>query len=150
MGVVDRWSGVTWYAERMQFFKLCALGLPIVVILDFLWISFTGDVLYRAQIGSILAPQVFWPAAIAFYLMFVSALVLFCVQPALLMRSFSAALLLGACLGFVAYATYDLTNLATIRDWPLMLSIIDMAWGSVLSAIVAGGTYLLATKFLDL
>lgn len=134
----------------MQFFKLSALGLPIIVILDFFWISLTGDALYRAQIGSLLASQVFWPAAIAFYLMFVSALVLFCVQPALLMRSFSASLLLGACLGFVAYATYDLTNLATIRDWPLMLSLIDIAWGSALSAIAAGGMYLLATKFLEL
>lgn len=89
-----------------------------------------------------------WVAAILFYLLFISALVLFVIAPAVREGSWIRALLLGAFFGLVTYATYDLTNLATITDWPLTITIIDLIWGTVLGASVSVITHAIATKFL--
>ncbi len=80
-------------------------------------------------------------AALAFYLLFVVGMVVFVLTPALKNNSLSQAILTGALLGLISYSTYDLTNLATIRDWPIIITIIDMVWGTVLSGAVAGIAY---------
>lgn len=85
-------------------------------------------------------------AAGLFYLLFVAGLVIFSILPAIDKNSWAHALFLGALLGLISYATYDLTNLATIKDWPLIVTIVDMIWGTVLGALVSLISYHIATK----
>jgi uncharacterized membrane protein len=87
-----------------------------------------------------------WPPAIAFYLLFVVGLVFFVIAPALTKGSWVHALLAGALFGLIAYATYDLTNLATLTDWPLLLTLVDLAWGAVLAASVSVVTFLIGSR----
>ena len=86
-------------------------------------------------------------AAFIFYLIFIAGLVFFVISPALDKKMWTHALLVGAFFGLVTYATYDLTNLATIKDWPLVVTIADLIWGMVLSAAVSVITYFLAKYF---
>jgi uncharacterized membrane protein len=81
-----------------------------------------------------------------FYLLFIVGLVLFVITPAVEKGSWVHALVFGALFGLVTYATYDLTNLATLRDWPLLVSIVDLAWGAALAASVSTATYFIAGK----
>ncbi|MEK7201591.1 MAG: DUF2177 family protein [Patescibacteria group bacterium] len=134
----------------MRYLKLFLTALPLLIILDVLWIGIFADAFYQAAIGLLLTDQVFWPAAFLFYVLYVGALIVFVLDPALKARSFKKALTLGALLGFTAYMTYDLTNLATIEGWPLFLSVVDIAWGTVASLIVSAVTYTIAQKYLKL
>ena len=86
-----------------------------------------------------------WIAAIIFYVIFIGGLVLFVILPAVQSASLSHALLFGAFFGFITYATYDLTNLATLKDWPLTVTLVDLAWGTSLGALVSSITYVLAS-----
>jgi uncharacterized membrane protein len=88
-----------------------------------------------------------WPAAIIFYLIFIVGILVFAVLPALEAKTAVKALTLGALFGFMAYATYDLTNLATLKNWPLTLTLIDMAWGAILSGSVATVSYFIGKSF---
>ena len=106
--------------------------------LDFVWISLTSDAIYRPAIGELLRSEFDAPAAAAFYLIYVGGLVVLAIRPA---ARLSQAIGLGAVYGFCAYATYDLTNQATLRHWPLALSVVDMAWGTALSAVAASCGY---------
>jgi uncharacterized membrane protein len=85
-------------------------------------------------------------AAGIFYVIYIITLVILIISPALQKSSFSAAILTGALFGFCAYATYDLTNLATIKDWPLIITIVDLIWGTFLTAAVSGITYLILSR----
>lgn len=87
-----------------------------------------------------------WLAAILFYLLFIGGLVVFVITPAIREESWTRALLFGAFFGLVCYATYDLTNLSVAKDWPLLITIVDLAWGAVLAASVSMITYLIAHK----
>ena len=116
-------------------------------IADAIWLSQAAPRLYRPMIGEILRPDVSWPAAIAFYLIYVSGIVYFAVSPALEKQSLSAALINGAVLGLVAYATYDLTNQATLKIWDTRLTLIDMSWGAFATALAAGAGYWLTQRF---
>jgi uncharacterized membrane protein len=90
--------------------------------------------------------EVNWLAAIIFYLLFIVGLVLFVITPATEKGSWTHALLFGALFGLITYATYDLTNLATLKDWPVMVTIVDLAWGAVLAASVSVVTYFIVSK----
>lgn len=103
-------------------------------ILDAIWLGLVANKFYKDQIGFLLADKPNWPAALLFYAIFIVGLTVFVILPA---ESASKALLLGAFFGFVTYATYDLTNLATVAKWPVMLTAIDMAWGTVAAGITA-------------
>lgn len=105
--------------------------------IDMLWLGVVAKDLYRAQLGSLLAPAVYWPAALTFYAVFACGLMVFAILPAIEKHSWIHAVLFGALFGGIAYATYDLTNLATIKGWPVMLSVIDIFWGAFLSGSVA-------------
>lgn len=109
--------------------------------LDFIWLSTATPRLYQPLLGTLLAPQPSLMIAAAFYIFYVVGLVVFAVLPAANAGSWLMALGLGALLGLVAYGTYDITNLATLRDWPLAVSLIDLAWGTFVSASAAFAGY---------
>ncbi len=115
-------------------------------IADAIFLSQVAQRVYRPLIGEILRPDVGIAAAAAFYLIYVSGLVFFAVSPALEKQSFMTAIVSGAALGFVAYATYDLTNQATMRVWDVRVTLIDMAWGAFASALAAGAAYFITTR----
>lgn len=119
------------------------IALFLFGIADALWLTTMGASLYRATLGDILHPTVrLWPA-IAFYLLFPVGIVVFAVAPGLRSGSPGEAALYGAILGLITYATYDLTNFATLRNWTLKITVIDLAYGAVVVAIVAGLTTLI-------
>lgn len=107
--------------------------------LDFVWLSFASNTIYRPAIGELLRSGFNAPPAVAFYLIYVGGVVVLAVRPA---ASLAQAMSRGAVYGFCAYATYDLTNQATLRHWPLTLSLVDMAWGTALSAVAAACGYI--------
>jgi len=133
----------------MQTLILAAIAFPIMLVLDLLWIGVVGAGFYKMQLGSMLRPDIIWPAALAFYVIYALAIAFFVIGPAIDVHSVSRALLWGAFFGLAAYAAYDLSNLATITGWPLPLTLVDLAWGTLFTAVSSGATYLIATKFLN-
>lgn len=111
--------------------------LVAFVAIDFVWLSTMANALYKPTMGDMLAPAFRPASAILFYLIYVAGLTFFAVRPALAGGSLGTALLYGAAFGFVAYATYDLTNQATLKNWSTTLTIADLIWGSLLSAVTA-------------
>ncbi len=120
--------------------KLLATG-AIMGILDFFWLGFIAKKLYYSEIGTLLLEKPNMPAALAFYAIYIVGVVMFVLTPALERGSWQHALGYGALFGFVAYATYDLTNLATLKGFSLKIVAIDLVWGAVLTATVATGAY---------
>lgn len=126
----------------MYYLKLYVFAFVAFLAIDMVWLTVVARGFYRKQLGVLLSDQPNWWAAIAFYLLFVAGLLVFAVVPALQAGSLRTALLLGGFFGLVAYATYDLTNLATVRNWPWLLTLVDMTWGLVLAASVSCLGYL--------
>jgi uncharacterized membrane protein len=131
----------------IQIIYLYLLTVPVFFIIDMVWLGLVAKNFYQDQIGFLLGP-VNWTAAIIFYLLFIVGILVFAVLPALDSGSLTKAVFLGAFFGFVAYATYDLTNLATVKNWPLAVVVVDMIWGAVLSSSVATASYLMGSRFL--
>jgi uncharacterized membrane protein len=129
-----------------MFIKLYAISLPVFFAIDMVWLGLVAKNFYRSQIGSLMKSDMNWIAAIIFYLIFIAGLVVFVIAPAMEKDSWTHALLFGAIFGLVCYATYDLTNLAITKDWPLLVTIVDLAWGTILAASVSTITYFIATK----
>ena len=129
-----------------MFIKLYAVSITAFLALDFLWLGFIAKGLYARQIGQLLKPDVNWVAAILFYLIFVAGLVVFVIQPSL-RESWTNAALMGAFFGLVAYATFDLTSLALLRDWPVLVTVIDLAWGATLGAAVSVITHVVVSRW---
>lgn len=129
-----------------MFIKLYAIALPVFFAIDMLWLGFIAKNFYQKQIGFLMTPNVNWAAAIIFYLLFIVGLVMFVIEPALKLQSWNHAVLYGALFGLISYATYDLTNLATVANWPLIVTIVDLIWGTVLAASVSTISYLIASK----
>lgn len=127
----------------MTYLKLFSALLPLMVLVDLLWIGVVMSGFYRGQIGHLMSGSVQWPSAAAFYLLFVVGLIYFAVMPGVMSGSLGKTFLIGAFLGLIAYGTYDLTNHATLKDWPLMMTVIDMAWGAFLSGSLASVGFLL-------
>lgn len=113
-------------------------GVAVLLALDMLWLGVIAKAMYQQSIGHLMAAQPRLAAAAAFYLLYALGLVVFAMAPQGEDVSWTRAMLMGALFGFFAYATYDLSNLATLRDWPLSLSLVDIAWGTALSALSAG------------
>lgn len=128
------------------FIKLYAIAFPVFLAIDMMWLGFLAKGFYSKQIGFLLKADVNWIAAILFYLLFIIGLVTFVITPALEKNSWMQALFWGALFGLVCYATYDLTNLAVAKDWPLLVTIIDLIWGATIAASVSTITYFIATK----
>ena len=129
-----------------MFFKLYAIALPVFFAIDMVWLGLVAKDFYRGQIGSLMKTDFNWTAAILFYLLFIGGLIFFVIAPAVEKKSWMDALLIGALFGFMTYATYDLTNLATLKNWSLTVTIVDLAWGTMLAASVSTVTYFIAQK----
>ena len=127
-------------------FRSFAIALPVFFAIDMVWLGLVAKGFYRAQIGTLMKSDVNWAAAIIFYLIFIAGLVVFVIAPAVEKGSWVHALLFGALFGLVCYATYDLTNLAVAKDWPLLVTIVDLVWGAALAASVSTITYFIASK----
>jgi uncharacterized membrane protein len=110
------------------------LAFAVFFLIDMVWLGLVARDFYRRHLGGMLSDKVNWPAAILFYLLFIAGLLLFVIVPA--QGHALQALWKGAVFGLIAYATYDLTNLATLRDWPLAVTLVDLAWGAVLGGAV--------------
>lgn len=132
--------------STIQFIYVYLLTIPAFLLIDMIWLGFVAPKFYQSQIGFLLGP-INWTAAALFYLIYIAGIVMFAVQPALMSGSLGKAVFLGAFLGFVAYATYDLTNLATVKDWPILVVVVDLVWGTVLTGTVAAASYYLAKNF---
>lgn len=132
----------------MSNIKVYLVALVVFSLIDAVWLGFISRGLYQQQIGYLLSPKPNWLAAILFYLVFIAGLVFFVINPALAKTSIMWALGAGAAFGFICYATYDLTNLATVKDWPVLITVIDLAWGSFICAAVSTSTYYLLTTVL--
>nr|WP_297531791.1 DUF2177 family protein [uncultured Roseateles sp.] len=113
------------------------LTLLVFLALDGVWLSLSASALYRPAIGHLMAADFDWRAVAVFYPLYVGGLVFFAVAPALASRPFAGALGRGALFGFLAYATYDFTNQATLRDWPWHITVIDLVWGATVSGVSA-------------
>ena len=109
-----------------------------MVALDVLWLGVIAKAMYQQAIGHLMAEQPRLPAALAFYGLYALGLVIFTIAPQADDTGWGRTMLMGALFGLVAYATYDLSNLATLRNWPSSLAMVDMVWGTVLSAVSAG------------
>lgn len=129
-----------------MFIKLYMIGLPVFLGIDMIWLTFIAKNFYAKQIGFLMAKNPNILAAFIFYLIFIAGLVVFVITPALDKKMWLQALLAGALFGLVTYATYDLTNLATVKDWPIVVTIVDLAWGMFVSAAVSVITYFIALK----
>lgn len=116
--------------------------------IDGLWLTVVAKDFYAKHLGFIMTKTPNLIAALIFYLIYIFTMVVLVISPALQKGSLMTAILTGALFGLCAYATYDLTNLATLKDWPLLVTIVDLIWGTVLSASVAGISYLILTKLL--
>lgn len=129
-----------------MFIKLYFIALPVFFAIDMVWLVLIAQKFYAKQIGFLMKSDINWGAAISFYLLFVVGLVHFVITPALEKNMWINALIFGALFGLITYATYDLTNLATIKNWPLLVTIVDLIWGSVLAASISTITFLIAKK----
>lgn len=119
----------------------------IFLAIDFIWLKFVAQSFYRSRLDHLLMEDFNITAATGFYLVYVVGIIIFAVSPALQSGTVRTALLYGAMFGFFAYATYDMTNLATLKDWPISVVIVDIMWGSALTGTAASIGYLIARRF---
>jgi uncharacterized membrane protein len=131
----------------LQLLYLYLMTIPVFFAIDMIWLGTVATKFYQSQIGFLLGP-VNWTAAIVFYLLYIVGILIFAVHPALEAQSLSKAIIYGAMFGFFAYVTYDLTNLATLKDWPILVVVVDIVWGTILTSSVAGVSYYLGKTFL--
>jgi uncharacterized membrane protein len=126
---------------------LFLIAAAIFVALDAIWLSTIARSVYVAEIGPLLLAKPNLMIAAGFYVLYLVGLMIFVIMPAAKANALNHALIYGALFGLVAYATYDLTNLATMKGFTARIAAIDMAWGAALSASVSGGTILVARLF---
>lgn len=123
-----------------------AAGIAFLIV-DAIWLTTMADMLYRPLLGDKLEPQFLLAPAVCFYLIYIAGIVFFAILPALQSGGLAKAALNGAVLGLVAYATYDLTNQATLRGWPLAITLADIPWGAFVTAVGASAGFLAARRF---
>ncbi|MBP7548789.1 MAG: DUF2177 family protein [Gemmatimonadaceae bacterium] len=126
--------------------KVYAACVVVFFALDLTWLGVVAKGFYNAQMGHLLRPDVQWGAALLFYLIYVAAIVVLCVVPAVEKQSMGRALALGAVFGLAAYAAFDLTSLALLKDFPTKVVYVDLAWGMVLTASVSAAGYWAALR----
>ena len=131
------------------YLKLYAVTVPVFFAIDLLWLGLIARNLYRSNLGHLMSLNVNWTAAVVFYLMFIVGILVFSVVPALEKGSLASAVLYGGLFGLFTYATYELTNMATLTNWPLKLVFIDILWGVVLCSAVAAVSFSIGRRLLQ-
>ena len=127
---------------------LYGLTVPVFFAVDMLWLGLVAKGFYARHLGHLLSPKVKWGPALLFYFLYIAGILVFAVLPAVEKDSWGKAVLLGGLFGLFTYATYDLTNLATMRDWPVIVAFLDILWGIVLSGTVSAASFWIAGKIL--
>lgn len=117
----------------MTFLKLYLISFIVFFIIDLFWLGVIAKDLYKDQIGFLMSNEIRWSPAIIFYSLYLAGLTFFVLLPAFHEGNWASALLCGGFFGLVCYATYDLTNLATIKEWPMKIVVIDLLWGTFIS-----------------
>jgi uncharacterized membrane protein len=121
----------------IYYLKLYLATLAVFFAVDMVWLGLVARSFYKKSLGYLMAPTVNWLPAIVFYLLFIVGILVFVVLPGVKENSLQKTILRALLYGLITYATYDLTNLATINQWPLTVTLVDLAWGMVLSTIVS-------------
>ena len=128
----------------LKYFVAYAVTATVFLLVDMVWLGFAAKAFYRTNIGALLADQINIAAAVIFYLLYIVGILIFAISPALESGAWRTSLIMGSLFGFFAYATYDMTNLATLRDWPVAVAVVDMAWGAFLTGLSATAGFLAA------
>ncbi|MHA6260753.1 DUF2177 family protein [Sporosarcina sp. CAU 1771] len=131
----------------MNFFKTYLVAVLVFFIIDIVWLVFIANNLYQQKIGHLMSENINWTAALLFYLLFIAGMIFFVIKPALTKESWIYALLVGGFFGLITYATYDMTNLATLKDWSLYITIVDIIWGTLLCSITSVVTFFIMNYF---
>jgi len=127
---------------------LYLITLAVFFMIDMVWLGVVAKGFYRRHLGPLMSPRVNWSAAVLFYLLFIMGLLVFVIRPALAGGVPLQALYYGALFGLISYATYDLTNLATLKNWPVIVTVVDLIWGTALGGIVSYVSALLGRSLL--
>lgn len=127
----------------MPFLKLYGIAFVLFLVIDLVWLGLIARNLYQKYIGHLMADSVNWIAALVFYFLFIGFLVYFVLLPNINTGTLLQVMLTGALFGFITYATYDLTNLATLKDWPWQITIIDLLWGTFLGSSISTLTFII-------
>ena len=127
----------------INYLKAYIISFLIFFLIDLVWLGVVAKNLYRNQLGFIMKENFNMPAALLFYMFFVIGLLFFVINRAVFIESWQYALFAGMFFGMITYATYDMTNLATIKNWPVIITIIDIVWGSVLCGSTSLLSYLI-------
>lgn len=125
----------------MNYMKMYLIAFVIFLVIDSIWLGFVAKNLYKEEIGHLMCNKPNFIAAAVFYLIFLIGLVYFVINPAIEVEDIVKLLVSASLFGFITYATYDLTNLATLESWPIKITIIDLIWGTSLSVMVSSATY---------
>jgi uncharacterized membrane protein len=131
----------------MSLLKYYLVTTFVFLAIDVVWLYSTAERLYRKEIGFLMRENFNFSAALIFYLFFAGGLMFFVVNRAVALSSWQYALFAGMFFGFITYSTYDMTNYATIKDWPLMITVIDIIWGSFLCGITSFLSYQIIKYF---
>ena len=134
--------------STLQACKIYLITIPIFFLIDLAWLGLLAKDFYQKHLGFLFGPKVNWTAALLFYFLFIVGILFFVVIPGLEADSLRRTIVRAALFGLITYATYDLTNLATIRDWPLIVTVVDLMWGTVLCGGVAWASYAISAKAL--
>lgn len=126
----------------MEHVKTYVVTFVIFFAIDLVWLGVIAKNLYKQHLGFLMADKVNWGAAIVFYALFIAGLIFFALNPAIEKDSLVYAILAGSFFGLITYATYDMTNLATLKDWPVVITVIDIIWGTVLCSLTTAGSFL--------
>jgi len=130
----------------MELLKTYLVAFVVFFLIDIVWLVVVARKLYQKELGFIMSDKPIWPVAALFYLIFIVGLVFFVIHPSVEKNSWLYALLAGMLFGLITYATYDLTNLATLKDWPVKITIIDLIWGTSLGGLVSTITFFIVRK----
>lgn len=127
--------------SALTLFKLYGLTAAVFFAIDLVWLGVVAPGFYQRHLGHLLRPDVVWGAALLFYLIYLAGVLVFAVLPGLEAGSLARTVALGAFFGLVAYATFDLTCMALMRDFPVVVVVVDLAWGTVLTGTVAAASF---------
>jgi uncharacterized membrane protein len=127
----------------LPFLKLYAAAAAVFFALDIAWLGYVAKGIYKEQMGHLTRADVQWVPAVLFYLVYVAAIIVLCVKPGLQRDSVGHAVALGALFGLAAYAAFDLTGLALLKDFPLKGALVDLAWGTLVTATVSGASVII-------